>query len=252
MHAVELRGREGTCSDAPWVSDGARARCGRLHNRMPVILRRPEDEALWLADRELSSKCAHVLACSPSPASQHAAAACVKAVEQGFWLLEALECMRGTQGGCMCPVVGELAVAFAGLQPAVPTQSSLGTYPPRCAGRSQTRPSPGSATAAHSWWHFWGARPVKAHRPSQAHAGHALPCFGIRGAGKHAGSWWRLRTPTMERTWSGTRWRPRWAGYSVRAPSAAPSSRSMTSPTSSSAQVPAARSLYPSHTLTIP
>ncbi|KAK9845254.1 hypothetical protein WJX81_001357 [Elliptochloris bilobata] len=27
-----------------------------LHDRMPVILRTPEDEALWLADRELSSK----------------------------------------------------------------------------------------------------------------------------------------------------------------------------------------------------
>jgi putative SOS response-associated peptidase YedK len=39
------------------VTGRARAR-GRLHNRMPVILRQPEDEALWLADRELSSKCA--------------------------------------------------------------------------------------------------------------------------------------------------------------------------------------------------
>ena len=45
--------------------------CTRLHDRMPVVLRTPEDSRLWLEDRELSSKCASL---RPSLPPQQAAA----------------------------------------------------------------------------------------------------------------------------------------------------------------------------------
>lgn len=47
----------------------------RLHDRMPVVLRTPEDQRLWLEDRELSHKCACRLPLHHNPSSSSSTSA---------------------------------------------------------------------------------------------------------------------------------------------------------------------------------